>query len=251
MKQEGSGPFENFSADDGTCSNWASRRCPCSAAKSSASILAHEYGHFSHNDTFYSRFIFQVSASLATSLAVMSAAGGCFELHQSVLRLLVVFFRAYTLLANGFSRSREFLADRQAVGAYGKTAFVSGLTKVSVDGAMFDSIICENISRAAQSREKPSPMPSAPSATGANRPRRSIRGRDSSRNCGKRSPGGWTRIPLFRSASPPSPTFRTRHRGQRKHAAIELISEHETLEAKLTGMLTSLVHDRLSLSVSH
>ena len=65
----------------------------------------------------------------------------------------------------------------------------------------------------------------------------------------QRSPGGWTRIPLFRSASPPSPTFRTRHR-RRERAAIELIS-NETLEARLTGMLTSLVHDRLSLSVSH
>ena len=40
------------------------------------SILAHEYGHFSHDDTFYSRFIFQVSASLATSLAVMSTPVG-------------------------------------------------------------------------------------------------------------------------------------------------------------------------------
>ena len=49
-----------------------------------------------------------------------------------------LYLRAYTLLADGFSPTREFLADRRADAAYGKQAFVSGLTRMSVDGALFE-----------------------------------------------------------------------------------------------------------------
>ena len=109
------------------------------------SILAHEYGHFTHKDPFYSRFIFQVSASLATSLAVMNAAGGVLNYVNPFYWFWWLYLRAYTLLATGFSRSREFLADRRAAAAYGKQAFVSGLTKVSVDGVLFESTIYANV----------------------------------------------------------------------------------------------------------
>jgi Zn-dependent protease with chaperone function/tetratricopeptide (TPR) repeat protein len=109
------------------------------------SILAHEYGHFTQNDPFYSRFIFQVSASLTTSLAVMSAAGGFLNHINPFYWFWWLYLRAYTLLANGFSRSREFLADREAVAAYGKRPFVSGLTKASVDGVLFESTVYVNI----------------------------------------------------------------------------------------------------------
>jgi Zn-dependent protease with chaperone function len=56
-----------------------------------------------------------------------------------------LYLRAYTLLATGFSRSREFLADRRAAAAYGKQALVSGLTKVSVDGVLFESTVYANV----------------------------------------------------------------------------------------------------------
>jgi len=109
------------------------------------SILAHEYGHFTHKDTLYSRFIFQVSGSLAASLAVMNDAGGSLNYVNPFYGFWWLYVRAYTLLATGFSRSREFLADRRAVGAYGEQAFVSGLTKVDVDGVLFESTIYENV----------------------------------------------------------------------------------------------------------
>jgi len=56
-----------------------------------------------------------------------------------------LYLRAYTLLSTGFSRSREFLADRRAALAYGKQTFVSGLTKVSVDGVLFDSTVYPSV----------------------------------------------------------------------------------------------------------
>src|SRR5262249_2667899 len=40
------------------------------------SILAHEYAHFSHSDTFYHRFIYQVTVSIQEALSGMAASGG-------------------------------------------------------------------------------------------------------------------------------------------------------------------------------
>ncbi len=54
------------------------------------------------------------------------------------------YYKAYSLLSAGFSRSREFLADRMAVSLYGKEAFVSGLTKVAADGTLFEATIYHN-----------------------------------------------------------------------------------------------------------
>lgn len=109
------------------------------------SILAHEYAHFSHSDAFYTRFISQVSNSLAHSLAVMNAAAGGLNYVNPFYWLYWLYLRAYALLGAGFSRSREFLADRRAVQAYGRDTFVSGLRKVCVDGLLFDGSAFENV----------------------------------------------------------------------------------------------------------
>ena len=249
VKQEGSGPFGLLGRRRRVLELGIST-LPLLSREEFCSILAHEYGHFSHNDTFYSRFIFQVSASLATSLAVMSAAGGILNYINPFYGFWWLYLRAYTLLANGFSRSREFLADRQAVGAYGKTAFVSGLTKVSVDGAMFDSIICENI------QELLSQGKAFTNAFGAFRNWREQTETVDSRarfleKLRQTKPGWLDTHPTFSECLAAIADFPDTSPSAENAPAIELISEHETLEAKLTGMLTSLVHDRLSLSVSH
>jgi Zn-dependent protease with chaperone function len=57
------------------------------------------------------------------------------------------YYRSYSLLAAGFSRSREFLADRMAVSVYGKDAFSSGLTKVAADGTLFENTAFAEASR--------------------------------------------------------------------------------------------------------
>ncbi len=112
------------------------------------SILAHEFGHFSHQDTFFARVISQVTASLANSMAVMNAAGGAANYFNPFYWFYWLYLRAYMMLASGFSRSREFLADRRAVLAYGKNTFISALTKVVVDGAVFEGSAVQNIKAA-------------------------------------------------------------------------------------------------------
>jgi len=144
VKQEGAGPFGLLGKRQRVLEIGIST-LPILSCDEFKSILAHEYGHFSHNDTFYGRFIFQVSASLASSLAVMNAAGGVLNYINPFYWFWWLYLRAYTLLSTGFSRSREFLADRRAALAYGKQAFVSGLTKVSVDGVLFDSTVYPSV----------------------------------------------------------------------------------------------------------
>src|SRR5262249_54443458 len=56
-----------------------------------------------------------------------------------------LYLKAYLLLAAGFSRSREFLADRCAIQAYGKEAFVSSLTKVAVNDVVFVQTVIQKI----------------------------------------------------------------------------------------------------------
>jgi Zn-dependent protease with chaperone function len=109
------------------------------------SILAHEYGHFSHRDPLYGRFISRVTESLAYAMDAMNAAGGVLTYVNPFYWFYWLYLRAYILLAAGFSRSREFLADRRAVAAFGKEAFVSGLTKISVDGRLFTDAAVRSI----------------------------------------------------------------------------------------------------------
>jgi Zn-dependent protease with chaperone function len=58
-----------------------------------------------------------------------------------------LYYKAYNLLSAGFSRSREFLADRMACSIYGSDVFTSALTKVCTDGTLFEITIYDNISK--------------------------------------------------------------------------------------------------------
>ncbi len=51
------------------------------------------------------------------------------------------------MLSAGFSRSREFLADRMASSLYGSNVFTSALTKVSTEGTLFEMTIYDNIAK--------------------------------------------------------------------------------------------------------
>ncbi|MGV3605855.1 MAG: M48 family metalloprotease [Planctomycetaceae bacterium] len=102
------------------------------------SILAHEYAHFSHRDTFFSRFIHRVDVSIDTALGGMVGAGGYLNYVNPFYWFLYLYYRAYSLLSAGYSRSREFLADRMACTLYGANVFHSALRKVSTDGPLFE-----------------------------------------------------------------------------------------------------------------
>lgn len=111
------------------------------------SILAHEYAHFSHRDTFYSRFIYKVHMSIEQALDGMGAAGGRLNYVNPFFWFLYFYYKSYSLLSAGYSRSREFLADRMAVSLYGSDVFASALTKVCTDGQLFESTIYQNIEK--------------------------------------------------------------------------------------------------------
>jgi Zn-dependent protease with chaperone function len=103
------------------------------------SVLAHEYAHFSHRDTFYSRFIYQVHMSIESALHGMGQSGGYYNYVNPFFWFLYLYYKAYSLLAAGYSRSREFLADRMACSLYGSDVFSDALTKVCTDGQLFES----------------------------------------------------------------------------------------------------------------
>jgi Zn-dependent protease with chaperone function len=108
-------------------------------------ILAHEYAHFSHRDTFYSRFIYQVHMSIGQALWGMGQFGGYYNYANPFYWFLFLYYKCYSLLSAGFSRSREFLADRMASSLYGSDVFAAALTKVSTDGLLFEKTIYGSI----------------------------------------------------------------------------------------------------------
>jgi Zn-dependent protease with chaperone function/tetratricopeptide (TPR) repeat protein len=244
VKQEGSGPFGLLGRRRRVLEIGIST-LPLLSREEFQSILAHEYGHFSHNDTVYSRFIFQVSASLATSLAVMSAAGGFLNYINPFYWFWWLYLRAYTLLANGFSRSREFLADRQAAAAYGKQTFISGLTKVSVDGVLFESTIYSNI------RNLLTEGKAFTNAFDAFRQFRQgteiVASRERFMEQLRRAKPGWLDThPTFSERLAAIAEFPDSAPTAEGEPAITLLSDPPSVEAKLTELLTSYVHARLS-----
>jgi Zn-dependent protease with chaperone function len=144
VHQEGRGPFGIFGVKKRVLTLGLSAMNFLTVSELE-SILAHEYAHFSHKDTFYNRFIYQVQLSIQEALNGMGASGGKLNYVNPFFWLLYLYYKSYNLLASGYSRSREFLADRMAATLYGSDVFASALTKVSTDGALFEMTIYDNI----------------------------------------------------------------------------------------------------------
>ncbi len=72
VHQEGRGPFGMFGVKQRVLTLGMSTMRYLTVSELKA-ILAHEYGHFSHKDTFYSRFIYQVTLSIEEALAGMAS----------------------------------------------------------------------------------------------------------------------------------------------------------------------------------
>ncbi len=203
-------------------------------------ILAHEYAHFSHRDTAYSRFIDRVMTSIRTALIGMAGAGGSINYVNPFYWFFILYGRALGMLAAGFSRSREFMVDRVAAYHYGKNAFVGGLLRVATEGVLFDSTVEENITSLLNEER------AFANVYEAFRAFRDEKLPPAERDSLYRSLLD-TKGSLFAS----HPTFRQRveavrefpDRPQRDEpAAIELFANREALERTLTEMLTELVH---------
>jgi Zn-dependent protease with chaperone function len=144
VHQEGRGPFGMFGVKRRVLTLGLSTMSALTVSELKA-ILAHEYAHFSHQDTYYSRFIHQVTLSIQQALSGMAGAGGRLNYVNPFFWFFWLYYHAYSMLACGFSRSREFLADRMAVRLYGKEAFISSLTKVATEGMMFEGMMFQNV----------------------------------------------------------------------------------------------------------
>ena len=263
VHQEGSGPFGLLGKRQRVLEIGIST-LPLLTRDEFHSILAHEYGHFSHKDTFYSRFIFQVSASLATSLAVMNAAAGALNYVNPFYWFWWLYLRAYTLLSTGFSRSREFLADRRAAAAYGKRAFISGLTKVAVDGVLFESTVYANVHHllnrgqaftnafdAFRHSLEGTEMVESRERLLEEMRRTRPKWLDTHPTFSERlaavadfpdvAPPGEPGSGLPRRPSPPDPMSESATSGE-TDPAIELLSDPQAVEAELTRMLTDHIH---------
>jgi heat shock protein HtpX len=110
-------------------------------------ILAHEFAHHSHADTFWNRFLFQVTLSLRTAMREMARTGGAFTWVNPFYWFFWLYSKTYSMLSAGFSRSREFLADRMACSLYGSDVFARGLRKVITDGSHFEGTVYSNVVR--------------------------------------------------------------------------------------------------------
>ncbi len=152
VHQEGRGPFGVFGVKQRvlTLGLGSLQHLTADELKS---ILAHEYAHFSHGDTFFSRFIHQVSLAISQSLTGMGQAGGTLNYVNPFFWFLFLYYRAYSMMAAGYSRSREFLADRMAASLYGSDVFRSALTTVATRGSFFDGTVYGNVSQLLESKQ--------------------------------------------------------------------------------------------------
>jgi Zn-dependent protease with chaperone function/tetratricopeptide (TPR) repeat protein len=145
VHQEGRGPFGMFGVSKRVLTLGFCTLRFLSVGELKA-ILAHEYAHFSHSDTFYSRFIYQVHMSIEEALYGMKSAGGVISYVNPFYWFLWLYYKSYSLLAAGYSRSREFLADRMAATLYGSAQFKSALEKVCTDGTLFEMTMYNSVS---------------------------------------------------------------------------------------------------------
>jgi Zn-dependent protease with chaperone function len=143
VHQEGRGPFGAFGVKRRVLTLGVSTLQYLTVAELK-SILAHEYAHFSHADTFWIVFIHQVTLSIATATRGMFETGGWLTFANPFYWFFYLYQKAYALLSSGFSRSREFLADRMACSLYGSDVFATALEKVCTDGALLERTLYRN-----------------------------------------------------------------------------------------------------------
>jgi len=145
VHQEGRGPFGLFGVKERTLTLGLATLHFLTVSELKA-ILAHEYAHFSHKDTFFGRFIYQVHLSIETALQGMGESGGWINYLNPFYWFLYLYYRVYSLLSAGYSRSREYLADRMACSLYGSDVMMSALRKVTTDGNLFEMTVYNNVS---------------------------------------------------------------------------------------------------------
>jgi Zn-dependent protease with chaperone function len=114
-------------------------------------ILAHEYGHFSNQDTAGGGFALAVRRSIVT-LAHHLAAAGAATWYNPAWWFVNGFHRVFLRISQGASRLQEVLADRWAAFTYGAAAFERGLRHVIERSVFFQAHANAALRAAVQSR---------------------------------------------------------------------------------------------------
>ena len=114
-------------------------------------ILAHEYGHFSNEDTAGGGFALAVRRSILT-MAQHLAEGGAAAWYNPAWLFVNGFYRVFLRISQGASRLQEVLADRWAAFTYGAAAFERGLRHVIERSIYFDAHANSALGRAVQTK---------------------------------------------------------------------------------------------------
>lgn len=107
-------------------------------------ILAHEFAHFSGEDTVYSQLFFPIYRGAMQSLEDLSQASPDnfwrHVLHKPGLYMLSFFLHFFARAENTISRERELGADRSAATLTSPETFAAALLKVVVLSRVWDSL---------------------------------------------------------------------------------------------------------------
>jgi len=101
-----------------------------------AATLAHEYGHFSNQDTAGGNLAHQVHASLY-QMAQRLIQIGATQFYNPVWQFVMGYQRIFLRVTLGASRLQEILADRFAARAFGGTNCIEGLQSLTRQGIVF------------------------------------------------------------------------------------------------------------------
>ena len=152
VHQRGSGPFGAFGEKRRVLVIGFST-INCLTVAQLRAVLAHEYAHFSHHDTYYNRFVFQVLLTMDQAILGLGNAGRLFKYTNPFFWFLFVYRKSFHLLASGFSRSREFLADRMAASLYGSAELTTALRAVMTEGSLFELCLGKTIAAVIDRRQ--------------------------------------------------------------------------------------------------
>lgn len=119
------------------------------------SILAHEYGHFSHGDTAGGRFALTVRRSFWKLVQEMVGSGVAGNVNPAWW-YVNGFNRLFLRVSHGASRLRELHADRVSARAYGSETFVKAMRFYLEREVRFEAEVNARINAALRERQ---PMP--------------------------------------------------------------------------------------------
>ncbi len=101
-------------------------------------ILAHEYGHFSNDDTAGGNFALAVRRSIMNSAHGLAMVGAA-DWYNPAWLFLNGFHKLFLHISQGASRLQEVLADRWSARCYGASSFERGLRHVIAVDLRFDA----------------------------------------------------------------------------------------------------------------